>query len=506
MKTKSTIINYVLLVFGVLILVNIISDRFSFRLDFTEDKRYTLSKATKNILDSIKEPITITAYFSEDLPPDVASLRRDFKDLLVEYASRSKGKINYEFVNPNENEEIERKAQQSGIQPVLINVRDKDQVKQQKAYIGAVVQLGERKEVIPFMQPGAAMEYALSSNIKKLTVSNKKTIGILQGHGEPTISSLAQADQALEILYNVEPITMSDSTHALDAFSTVAIIAPKDSFKSSQLNQLDAYLASGKNLFIAINRVAGDLQNAQGSTVNTGLENWLASKGITVNPNFLIDQNCANVTVNQRQGVVQFQSQVPFYYIPFITTFTDHPITKGLASVMMQFVSSITYTGNSNSLSWTALAKTSEKSGTEPSPTFFDLNRKWTQNDFKTPNQTVAGVLSGKIAGDKNSNIVIVSDGDFPINGDGQQARQIPADNVNLFVNAIDWLSDDTGLIDLRTKGIKSRPLDQIEDATRVFLKYFNFLLPILLIIGYGLFRMQMNRNLRMKRMENNYL
>ena len=116
----------------------------------------------------MKEPVTVTAYISEELPPDFARLRRDFKDELTEYSNRSGGKVLFEFVNPNKDEQSEQKAMQEGIQPVLINVREKDQMKQQKAYMGAVVHYGEKKEVIPFIQPGAAMEYSLSTSIKKL--------------------------------------------------------------------------------------------------------------------------------------------------------------------------------------------------------------------------------------------------------------------------------------------------------------------------------------------------
>jgi ABC-type uncharacterized transport system involved in gliding motility auxiliary subunit len=102
--------------------------------------------------------------------------------------------------------------------------------------------------------------------------------------------------------------------------------------------------------------------------------------------------------------------------------------------------------------------------------------------------------------------MVVIGDGNFAVNGAGQQAQQINADNVNLMVNAIDWLTDDTGLIELRTKGVTNRPLDQLEDGRKTFLKYLNFLLPILLIIFYGIVRSQRNRALRYKRMQENFV
>ena len=93
MKSRKSITTSLLLIAGVIIFINILADRFFLRLDFTADKRYTLSEATKNILGSLKQTVTVTAYISEELPADFARLRRDFKDQLTEYANRSNGKV-----------------------------------------------------------------------------------------------------------------------------------------------------------------------------------------------------------------------------------------------------------------------------------------------------------------------------------------------------------------------------------------------------------------------------
>ena len=151
MKNKKSITTQILLILAVLIVINVLSERFFFRLDFTADQRYTLSKATKNILKQLDEPVTVTAYFTEDLPPDLATTRRDFKDLLIEYANISKGNVLYEFINPNKDQESEQKAFQAGVQPVLVSTREKNEATQKKVFMGAVVQMGEEKEVIPFM-------------------------------------------------------------------------------------------------------------------------------------------------------------------------------------------------------------------------------------------------------------------------------------------------------------------------------------------------------------------
>jgi gliding-associated putative ABC transporter substrate-binding component GldG len=506
MKKGKSITTYVLLLIGIVVLANLLADRFFLRLDYTADKRYTLSEATKNILASLKQPVTVTAYVSGELPPDFARHRRDFQDELIEYSNRSGGKVMFEFINPNKDEQTEQKAMQEGIQPVLINVREKDQVKQQKAYMGAVVHYGDRKEVIPFIQPGAAMEYSLSTSIKKMTVENKPRIGFIQGHGEPDPNSMIQVWQSLSVLYDVEPVKLNDPAADLSKYKTLVWVAPKDSVPAAEFDKLDHFLSNGKNIYIAMNRVVGNLQNASGTEVRTGLERWLEGKDLRVNPDFVIDQSCGSVMVNQQQGGMTFQTSMQFPYLPMLTRFPVSPVTKGLNSVVLQFASSMDYTPTNNNVTFTPLATSSDRAGTERVPLYFNVGRNWQQKDFERSKIVMAGCLSGRLSGNANSKLIVVSDGDFAINGEGQQARQIPADNLNFFVNGVDWLSDDTGLIDLRSKEVTSRPLDQMDDGKRAFIKYLNFLLPILIIIGYGIFRWQYRRNQRMKRMNDNYI
>jgi gliding-associated putative ABC transporter substrate-binding component GldG len=503
MDRKKSLLPYIFMVAGILILLNILANRFFFRIDFTEDNRYTLSNATRNLLDELNDPVTITAYFSEGLPPDIDKTRVDFKNMLAEYASRSRGKVLYEFIDPNKDPMVEQEAMQNGISPVVINVREKDQSVQKKAYLGAILKFGEKTEVIPFIQPGTAMEYSLSSGLKKLSVEEKKLVGFIQGHGEATTSMIPQAMQSLDVLNAVEGVNLTDSTY-LARYETLALIAPTDSIPQQHLQMLDEYLAQGGNMVIAINRVDGDLQQSMGNEVTTGLESWLANKKILVESNFIVDESCGQVSVVQQQGMFSFTSQISFPYLPVFNNFAEHPITSGLETVIMQFASSVSYTGDST-LNFTPLIFSSEKSGTQSAPLYFNIQRQWNNSDFPMQNVVAAGILEGKISGSGEAKMVVFGDGDFAVNGVGQQAQQLAPDNINLLVNTIDWLSDDTGLIELRTRGITSRTLDQIEDGRKNFLKWLNVLLPIVLIIVYGIIRAQRNRLIREKRRSENY-
>jgi len=477
-----------------------------FRLDFTADDTYTLSEATKDILSSLEEPVTVKAYFSENLPPELQKSQRDFQELLVEYAALSDGNVLYEFIDPSENEETERDAQMAGVPPMQVQVRKDDKFEAMRCYMGATIEMGEQtKEVIPTIQSGMPIEYLLSSAIKKLSVTDKPLIGIIQGHGEPSLASMEQARAQLSVLYNIEPIQMTDSTNNLGKYQALVLIGPKDSISPAQIAQIDNFVAQGKSMLIAVDRVLGDFQTAQGKAVNTGIESWLAEKGIDMPASFALDASCGTIGVMRQFGGMNLQQQVQFPYFPVLSNFNDHPASSGLEQLIFQFASPIYYTGDTT-LTYTELIKTSEHSATQQAPIYFNVEKQWRQADFPQKHLTVAASLEGPISSSAISKLVVIGDGEFAINGEGRKSRQINPDNVNLLVNAVDWLSDKTGLIALRTKGVTSRPIDELEDGTKTMLKYLNFLAPLLLIIVYGIFRMQQKRNQRIRRMQSGYL
>ena len=142
--------------------------------------------------------------------------------------------------------------------------------------MGAV--LKEIKEIIPF--------YAMGSNgicsFHDKKDSLEKPSGLIQGHGEPSLSEMQQVSTGLNVLYNFEAYYLNDSTPIPNHITTLALIKPEDSISNSSLQQLDIFLQRGGNLFIALNRVNGDLSNGFGNVVNTGVENWLENKGLEV--------------------------------------------------------------------------------------------------------------------------------------------------------------------------------------------------------------------------------
>lgn len=496
MMKKNT--NTILIVAGILLLINLLARRYFVRLDLTKSKEYTLSKSTKNIIKNLDDPITVSAYFSKDLPANIAKVRTDFKDLLVEYSNRSGGKINYEFINPNENEEIEKTAMQAGVRPIMIDVREKDQQKQQKAYLGAVLKMGDRTEVLPFVQPGASMEYDLTTAVKKISKLDKPSIGIVQGFGAASMQELAQVSQALSALYTLEPIEITKPIEP--KYKTILFVRPKDTINPIAFQMLNQFLDAGGKLVAAINSVDGNLQNAMASPMATGIAEWLGSKGITVNMDLVIDNRCGQVNVQQQQGFFTMMTPIKFPYLPLAADFSTHSITKGLEQVIFPFVSSIQV--NDSSLRYTSLVNSSEKSNTLSVPTMFDIQKQWNQNDFPKRNISMGGLIEK--SGTNGWKMVIFGDGDFAVNS--QQDRGLAPDNINLLVNSVDYLSDDSGLMELRTKGATTHPIKEVDDSTRSIFKYANFLVPVLLVIIYGFLRSQRTKAIKIRRMQERYV
>ena len=498
-----------LLVLGIVIAANLFVQPFLLRLDFTKGKQYTLHPSTRDILKNLDGQVTVTAYFSEGLPPDIGKVKRDFQDLLVEYAAASKGRLDFKFVNP-ENDEQKQEAAQLGIQPLTINVREKDQVKQQQAFLGAAIRLAGATEVIPFVQPGVSMEYNLSSAIKKLSISNKPTVAFLQGYGEPSLNELSVVVQEIARLYQVLPLDLNANSVIPDTIKAAVWLAPKMPVAPEHFATLEAYLYNGGQLIIGLNRVEVNMQSADATSLDTGLEHWLRSKGIEVDTALVVDAQCGSVTVPQYLGMIQVNTQVKFPYLPMVNSFADHPVTQGLDGVLFPYVSPVRFLGGTApKVQFTPLVFSSTQSGIQNTPLKLQIqDKQWTKADFPLSNIVLGGVLSGPLAGGKPTRMIVFGDGDFPVSG--QQGRAMTPDNTNLLVNSVDWLCDDSGLMGLRTRTAKSRPMKaeyllEESQGKRQMLKWGNMLLPVALTIIGGIFFHQRNARIRRRRMAENY-
>jgi gliding-associated putative ABC transporter substrate-binding component GldG len=511
MNTKKTqTLLRVLLVLGILILVNFISVRIFGRLDLTKARVYTLSDASKNLVRDLDDRVTVKAYFTEDLPAPYNNNRRAVLDILNDYKAYSKGNLHYEFINP-EGEKNEREAQQAGIPPVEVQIVKEDKFEVKRAFLGLVMMYEDKKEILPVIQNLGSLEYDISAAIKRLTSRTKKRIGYTTGHQETELTSMQRASQEINAQYESVPVDLSSNTAEIPQdLAALLIIAPQTKFSDTAKYQIDQYLMRGGKVAFLLNKMKVDLsaQYKVAQSVDIGLEDMLENYGIRINGDLVRDAQCASITVMQNQGQFQMRSQVPFPYLPnAVDVDRSNPIVKDLQGLIFYFVSSLDTTLAANKgLKAEVLVRSSKHSGRQSGFVMLDPFHRYTPEELAESNIPMAAVVSGSFKSffegkspvphttkSPDTRIIVVGDGDF-MKDDFASNRG----NLTFFVNIVDFLADDAGLITIRSKDIAQPPLEQVADGTKKLLKYGALLLPPFLVIAYGLLRWR--RRIALKR------
>lgn len=480
---------------GIIILANIISIRVFGRIDLTSQEIYTLSQASRDLVGSLDDRVTVKAYFTEDLPAPYNNNRRATLDILNEYKAYSDGMLHFEFINP-EGEAGEQEAQQQGIAPVQVQVINDDRLEVKRGYMGLVLLYEDRKETLPVVQNLQSLEYDLSSALKRLTTKVKKKIGYTTGHGEAEPASFQRAGQMVSSQYELTAVNLRSNPVVPEDLSGLLVIGPEERFSDSAKIALDRYLVSGGKIAFFINRHVATLQDRFARAVDPGLDDLLAHSGVRVNPDLVRDAQCAPVTVMQQQGMFRFQSQIPFPLLPIASNFNrENVVSKDLESVLFFFVSSIDTSGASaKGLKPVVLVRSSERSGRQSGFIPIDPLQRTGAPDLTESGIPLAVSVEGSFSSffadtsagrtGPPTRMLVVGDGDF-MKDDYLGSR----DNVIFFANIVDYIADDAGLITIRSKNLAQPPLEQVSDGTKRVLKYVNLFLPPVLVAGYGVFR-----------------
>ncbi|MFB6097935.1 MAG: GldG family protein [Salinibacter sp.] len=452
----------VLLIAGSLAALTFVANQFVWRADLTANNRYTLASASREIAQNLKDPVTVTAYFSSNLPARFGRTKDEFRALLQEFRAAANGNVEFNFVNPNKSDETARKARKAGIRPVTVSVRQQNKMTQKRAFLGAVFQYRNK----------------------------------------------VQLRNTLKGRYDIQTVSGVDTAGIPANIDVLLVARPQSELSTQAALAVDQYVMRGGPVIFALNRAQTNMRFGQAVPNTTGLEPLLKSYGLPIRPNLVRDRNASAVRVRQRRGGFTVMNRIRYPYIPQIANFSDHPISSGLDQVVFRFVSSLDTTKVDTSATMTVLARSSEQSAVASLPTNIRPRQEWTVSDFSGSTYPVAGLLEGTFrsafAGtdtlsversrSPETKMVVIGDGNFLVNGTGQRKRRLPPGNINLVANSVDYLAGDTGLISLRTQRVRSRPLMQIAPTTKTILKFLNVLLPILLVIGYGLFRYRRNQ------------
>lgn len=518
---KSQMLLRVGIVLVILILINIISVRVFGRLDVTRNNVFSLSDASKQLMRNLDDKVTVKAYFTEDLPAPYNNNRRTLLDELNEYKAYARGNLQYEFIDPS-GDKVEQEAQQQGVAPVQVQVVNQDKLEVKKAYMGLVFLYEDKKESIPVIQNTSTLEYDISSTIKRLTSSGRKKIGFLNGQGEPPLSELAHVQEMLSKQYDIVPVDVSKGNAVPVDVAALIVDAPTSRFPEPIKFQVDQYLMRGGKVAFLLNKVDANLQNRFGRPLDLGLDDLLESYGVRVNTDLVRDAQCANISVMQQQFGFNFQSQVPFPYLPLVSSFSKgNAMVKDLQGMILVFASTVdTVNVASRGLQAEVLIRSSKQSGRETGQFAYDPLERYTREMFTekelplavlvegsfhsayagkpVPADTAAGAIpptTSPLTTSPATRVVVVGDGDFIRDQYGNR------ENLTFFANMVDYLVDDAGLITIRSKELTNPPLEQVSDGTKRAVKYADLILPPALVLVYGLARWRM-RNARKRALE----
>ncbi|UKJ08706.1 gliding motility-associated ABC transporter substrate-binding protein GldG [Solitalea lacus] len=540
---------------AVVIIINWLTSLYFTRIDFTKEKRYTLSETTKNILAKLENEVVVNVYLDGELPANFKRLRKSTLEMLDEFKAYSKGKLYFNFIDPiastnveQQNAMIDSLAKQ-GLHPTNLMMKT-DKGNTQKIIIpGALVHYEGRQLPLNLLQnssrAGAGtqeeainssienIEYQLASSIKKLSEKNKSLIGFTIGHNELDYQHLSDIGRTLAQSYELRSIDLNQVKLVdLIKFKTLVIAKPTKAFAETEKYKLDQFLVNGGRLFLLLDQV-----NAETDSIRTrgmslayplslNLDDQLFRYGVRINYDLVEDVYCARIPVILGEGNQAQQELLPWIYYPLLISTSSHPIVRNLDAVRCQFTNSIDTIGNKN-IRKTILLTTSPYTRKAKVPAMLSLasvQEEPDPNQFKAGVQNAAVLLEGKFsstfnnrniegadlstpfkAENKESKIIIVADGDvirndvsaldkqiFPLGFD-KYTNQTFANKV--FVeNSIDYLSDDSGLLTLRTKEIKIRLLDKEKiRAQRLQWQLINTIVPVGLVllfaIGHSFYR-----------------
>jgi ABC-2 type transport system permease protein len=532
-KTKSTLI----LVIG-LVVLNFINQSFYKRLDLTADKRYTLSESTNTIISKIDKPLFINVYLEGNFPSEFKRLQAETHQYLEELAAKN-SKIKINFINPDAQREALIKK---GMLPSQLTVEEDGKLSEAIIFPWAEINYNKKIEILSLLPTSVVssqeeqlqkaienLEYGFSNALHSVTQKKRKKVAILSGNGELAdiyqysfLSSIAKkyrlAKFTLDSVASNAPKTLKDVSR-LD----LAIIAkPTEKFTEKEKFVLDQFIANGGKTVWMLDNVQAD----QDSLVNTGkmlayprdlnLTDLLFNYGVRISHSLIKDVYAAQIPVATGQVGNQTQfKNLDWMYHPLVNGNPNHPITKNVAPVRLQFANQIdTLKNNIKKTPLLVSSPLTQKIGTPTIITLQSIAEDVNEINYNEGKQLFAVLLEGKFNSayknrvkpfetllfkekSRENKMIIIADGDI---GKNQILKEKPYDlakdkwtnqqfgNKKFLLNAVDYLLDDSGLIHLRNKSLQIQMLDkQKAFRERLYWQILNLVLPLILLFSFGI-------------------
>ncbi|MFK5958688.1 MAG: gliding motility-associated ABC transporter substrate-binding protein GldG [Lutibacter sp.] len=535
MKNKYSKIVFILI--GIF-LINYISSKVYKRFDLTEDNRYTLSNSTISIINNIEDLITIKVYLKGDFPAEFKRLQTETKQHLEELKAINKN-IRFLFINPSK---IGQELINKGLEPSRLQVEENGKLSEIVIFPWAIVSLKNNTENVSLLKDIFSnsqdeqlessiqnLEFAFANAIHKITNKKSKKIAIIKGNGELKDIYIADFLHKLNEYYFLAPFTLDSvanqplkTLQEISEFDLAIIAKPTIKFTEKEKFTLDQYVMNGGKTLWLIDNVQAELD----SLMQTGeslayprdlnLTDLFFNYGVRINSDLIVDFSSSEIPLATGNigNKTQF-SQFKWNYFPLLNSENNHPINSNIEAVNTKFPNSIDTL--KNNISKTILLQSSPLSKTVGTPSIISLKtiaQKQNSSEYNNGNKPIAVLLEGKFKSayngrvkpfniKKNRNLgnetkmVLISDGDIIAN---EISKGKPLElgvnkwtnqrfgNKEFLLNTVNYLLDDIGLINIRSKTVKIDFLNK-EKAFKETLKWqlINIFFPLLLLAIFGI-------------------
>lgn len=536
-----------LITITILLVANGIGNQIFHRFDLTKDKRYTLSPTSLNIVKQAQNPLYVKIYLQGDLPAEFKRLQSEIRDLFEEFQAYNKN-IVFEFVDPLENKDESmdniKELYRKGLTPINITVDDKGKQSQAMVFPWAIAIYDNKEINIPLLKNimGATttqkvigsvqhLEYSIADAINKITKDKQKKVAIIKGNGELQDIQIAKFLMQVRESYHIGPFTLDSvsnnptgSLEALEKYDLAIIAKPTETFTDAEKQVLDQYIIKGgKTLWLVdqVNMEMDSLYNSSGSTLafprDLNLNDMFFKYGFRINSELVKDEQGSQIKLatGDQGSATQYQEFI-WKFAPQVYPESKHPIVKNLGGIKFDFANPIDTL--KNGIKKTVLLQSSQYSRKIGSPAEINLNmvaEETTPSDyFNKGNIPLSVLLEGSFhsvfenrvlpfeqktfeAKGKDSKMIVISDGDLirnqldknfqPVELGYDQRSGNLYDNKDFLMNCVNYLLDDNGLINIRSKDLELPLLDKEKVYLNYsFIQFLTIGLPILILMLFG--------------------
>lgn len=535
----------------IVVLLNILSANLFFRIDLTSDKRHSVSQPTKQLMAGLNQEVDVTIYLDGEMNSGFLRLKRSVVELLDELSIYAPEGINYSFTNPTSlpQEEQKRLMQlfaENGISPTTIYERNRDGKSVQRLLFPWLrISYGDKQQWVSLLKnlkgnsgeenlniSIESLEFQLTDAIRLLTQKEIQKIAFIEGHGELSDYNTWDISLALSRYFQIDRGVLGTDASVLDDYKAIIIAAPTQPFSENDKYIIDQYIMRGGRVLWLIDGVRLD-ENSLSTTgmsptipMDVNLTDMLFRYGVRVNPMIVQDQQCLLVPVNvASEGEPAHFEPMPWYFAPLLLTSPNHPVSRNLPQVTGTFVSCLDMVGENENLRRDVLLATSNATHIISAPAAINVEEiELTPDYFNLAYVPVAVALDGvfpslfahrlmpqnitnapaKLKESVPTKQIVMASGSF-ISNDIQDGQPLPVGydrytqtqfgNRDFFVNALLYLTDDQGWINLRNKQLKIRLINKnIATNMRLPLQLINVGLPLLLLAIFGVVFLWMRR------------